>query len=196
MKKMALALLTLLVMFSCVPPQYQSTLNTANEARKYLPPVREVIREEPDDQQPMCSRLNTLPVKKRQLYEDYYGTMLTTDKSWLRTPGGNYNWGIANAKRLSMAYFAAYVKATGKYARFKTSIYIDSGIKADMVFTIRANSRDGEVLKNLTIRPGQTRKVDIETGGAKKLFIFTELRINHDAAEKIVLGEPEFYNCR
>jgi len=195
MKKMALALLTLLVMCSCVPPQYQSTLNTANEARKYLPPAREVWQE-PDDQQQMCTRLNSLPVKKRQLYEDYYGTILTSDKSWLRTPGGNYNWGIANAKRLSMAYFAAYVKATGKYARFKTSIYIDSGIKADMVFTIRANSRDGEVLKNLTIRPGQTRKIDIETGGAKKLFIFSELRINHDEAEKIVLGEPEFYNCR
>lgn len=195
MKKITLALLTLLVMCSCVPPQYQSTLNTANDARKYLPPVREV-RQEPDDQPPMCTRLNSLPVKKQQLYEDYYGTMLTTDKSWLRTPGGNYNWGISNAKRLSMAYFAAYVKTTGKYARFKTSIYIDSGIKANMVFTIRANSRDGEVLKNLTIRPGQTRKVDIETGGAKKLFIFTELRINHDEAEKIVLGEPEFYNCR
>lgn len=65
-----------------------------------------------------------------------------------------------------------------------------------MVFTFRAGSRDGEVLKNLTVRPGETRKVDIETGGAKKLFIFTELRVNHDAAEKIVVGEPEFYNCR
>jgi hypothetical protein len=195
MKKIALALVSLLLTCSCVPPQYQGTINAATDARKYLPPVREA-REEPYDPQPMCTRLNSLPVKKRQLYEDYYGTMLTTDKSWLRTPGGNYNWGIANTGRLSMAYFAAYVKATGKYGRFKTSIYIDSGIKADMVFKFRAGSRDGEVLKSLTIRPGQTRKVDIETGGAKKLFIFSELRINHDTAEKIVIGEPEFYNCR
>jgi len=195
MKKMALALVILLLTCACVPPQYQGTITAANDARKYLPSGREV-REEPEYQQPMCTRLNSLPVKKRQLYEDYYGTMLTTDKSWLRTPGGNYSWGIANTGRLSMAYFAAYVKSTGKYARFKTSIYIDRGIKADMVFTFRAGSRDGEVLKNLTIRPGETRKVDIETGGAKKLFIFTELRINHDTAEKIVIGEPEFYNCR
>ena len=195
MKKMALALVILLLTCACVSPQYQGTITAANDARKYLPSGREV-REEPEYQQPMCTRLNSLPVKKRQLYEDYYGTMLTTDKSWLRTPGGNYSWGIANTGRLSMAYFAAYVKSTGKYARFKTSIYIDRGIKADMVFTFRAGSRDGEVLKNLTIRPGETRKVDIETGGAKKLFIFTELRINHDTAEKIVIGEPEFYNCR
>ncbi len=195
MKLTGLMLGILVIACSCVPPGYQGTMDTARDIGRSLPSGMEGSGQ-PDEVFPACARLKTQPVKVRLLYEDYYGTMLTSDRSWLNTPGGSYRWGIANEKPLSMAYFAAYVKPAGKYARFRARIYIDKGIKDKLYFAFRAESRDGEVIKNLAIRPGETRTVDLDISGVKRLFIGTELRINHDTARKIVIGEPEFYTCK
>lgn len=192
MKLTGLMLGILVIACSCVPPGYQGTMDTARDIGRSLPSGME----DSDEVFPACARLKTQPVKVRLLYEDYYGTMLTSDRSWLNTPGGGYRWGIANEKPLSMAYFAAYVKPAGKYARFRARIYIDKGIKDKLYFAFCAESRDGEVIKNLAIRPGETRTVDLDISGVKRLFIGTELRINHDTARKIVIGEPEFYTCK
>jgi hypothetical protein len=37
--------------------------------------------------------------------------------------------------------------------------------------------------------------VNFDTGGSKQIFVQSELRINHDTAKRIVIGEPEFYSC-
>lgn len=196
MKKIILALAPLLLLCACTNPTLRDSFNVAHEIGNKMPSGNENTWDDADDVPPACSRRATLPVKSRQLYEDYYGTMLTLDASSLRTPQKSYRWGITNPTPLGMAYFASYVKPGGKYGRFRTYIYIDSGIKANMVFTFRADTYNGVVLKNLTIRPGQTRMVEFDISGVKKLFIGSELRINHDTARKIVIGEPEFYTCR
>jgi hypothetical protein len=150
----------------------------------------------PQEITPVCQKINSMPVKTRQQFEDYYGTMITSDTASLRTPGGDYRWGIKNVSPLSMAYFASYVKPAGKYRYFRTRIYIDGGVRAPMIFLVRNGDRNGEVLKSVTINPGQTKEIVVEIPGVKKMYIGSELRINHDKAEKIVLGEPEFYNCK
>lgn len=145
---------------------------------------------------PSCSRINVIAIKTRQHYEDYYGTMVTGDRSSLRSPGRTFRWGITNSEPLEMAYFAAYVKQGGKYGHFRASIYIDDGIRAPMVFLFRRGDRNGEVLKSITVTPGETEKVDFKVVGVKKMYIGSELRINHGNAVKLIIGEPEFYNCR
>jgi len=144
----------------------------------------------------VCQKINSAPVRTRQQYDDYYGTMITGDTASLRTPGGNYRWGIKNSSPLSMAYFASYIKSAGKYNYFKTTIYIDGGIKAPMIFLVRNGDRNGEVLKSVTVNPGQTQEINVGIAGVNRIYIGSELRINHDKAEKIVLGEPELYNCK
>jgi len=143
-----------------------------------------------------CEKRNSAPVRTKKQYSDDYGTMMTSDAAALSTPARNYRWGIKNLKTLSMAYFTFYVVPEGKYGRFKTAIYIDGGVKAPMTFYIRNNDRKGDVLKTLTVYPGQTVDVDVDITGVKRLNVWSELRINHDKAEKIIVGEPEFYNCK
>lgn len=190
MNKLGLAAVVALVLCACVPQRYTGPVGAVRDIGKAIPPS--IVEE----RQFSCARQNTLTVKSRKLYQDNYGTILTTDTSWLRTPGRNYRWGIANSKPLSLAHFGAYVKPSGKYGRFTANVYIDDGIKADVVFTFRAESYNGSVLRNLVIQPGETKTVDIDISGVKKLFIGADLRINHDMAEKIIIGEPEFYNCK
>jgi len=196
MKRTSRALIPLLILCGCTAPTMNDVLRTGQDVGNIRTSGNESTGDDADDVPPACARRATLPVKSRQLYQDYYGTMLTLDTSALRTAARSFHWGITNPTPLSMAYFAAYVKPAGKYGRFRSNIYIDGGIKANMVFTFRAESYNGMVLKSMTIRPGQTKLVDFEISGVKKLYIGSELRINHDTARKIVIGEPEFYTCR
>jgi len=195
MKRIACGWLAALILSGCVVRQGPEPVRVEGPPPPPPPPPARVV-EPVDDAQPACGQRSTLEVRKRQQYEDHYGTMLTSDRAWLRTPGGSYRWGISNSGRLEMAYFAAYLKPGGKWDRFRARVYVDGGVKADMIFTVRAERYDGEVLKTLTVPPGGTRTVDVEVPGVKRLFIGSELRINHSHAEKLVIGEPEFYRCR
>ena len=143
-----------------------------------------------------CQRASSAAVKTRAAYQDYYGTMLTSDPAALRSNRQSFRWGITNPQTVDMAYFAAYVKSDGKYRRFRTTLYADAGLKAPLVFLFRNNDWRGEVLKSITVEPGDTQVVDMDSQDIKKLFIGTELRINHGVAKKIIIGEPEFYNCK
>lgn len=161
-------------------------------------PARQPVQQ-PVPQQPAfaCEKRNVVSVRTNAQYNDDYGTMMTTDAAALATPAKNYRWGIKNSKTpLSMAYYTFYVKPEGRYRYFGTSIYIDRGIKAPMTFVFRNNDRNGEVLKSVTVYPGQTVDVDVEVTGLRRVHVRSELRINHDKADKIIMGEPEFYNCR
>lgn len=161
-----------------------------------LAPVRSPAQSAPPVPAYTCDRKDVVPVRTKTQYSDDYGTMMTSDAAALSTPAKNYRWGIKNSSTLSMAYFTFYVRPEGRYRYFKTTIYIDRGVKAPMTFFVRNNDRKGDVLKSVTVYPGQTVDVNVEIRGIKRLNIWSELRINHDKAEKIIFGEPEFYNCK
>ncbi len=161
-----------------------------------LGPVRSPAQSAPPVPAYTCDKKDVVPVRTKTQYSDDYGTMMTSDAAALSTPAKNYRWGIKNSSTLSMAYFTFYVRPEGRYRYFKTTIYIDRGVKAPMTFFVRNNDRKGDVLKSVTVYPGQTVDVDVEIRGIRRLNIWSELRINHDKAEKIIFGEPEFYNCR
>jgi hypothetical protein len=185
MKQLVLLAVFMLLLCSCAPDAYVARPPQPVASPAPQPEIKFV-----------CQKTNSSQVRTRQQYEDYYGTMITTDSTSLRTPGRNYQWGIKNSSPLSMAYFASYVKPAARYSYFRTTIYIDGNVRAPMIFFVRNNDRNGEVLKSVTVNPGQTQEINVEITGVKKIYIGSELRINHDKADKIILGEPEFYNCK
>lgn len=129
------------------------------------------------------------------MYEDYYGTVLASDINILTSPSKKYTWGITNTKNIEMQYFACYAKPMGKYEGFKTSIYLDESAKDNVVFDIRKETYNGEVIKSVTLKPGETvSDIDINIGGLNKIYIGTNIGINHGIIKKIIIGEPVFYN--
>jgi hypothetical protein len=189
MKQSILIAAVLFLLCSCA---HQDKLDKA--ADLYKQGSRTLASTEPETYTARCGKMAITQVKTRQLYEDYYGTMITSDSSSLRGVRG-YKWGITNSSPMNLAYFAAYVKPAGRFNYFRTYVYIDPEIRDTMVFQFRNNDNQGEVLKQLTIEPGQTKVVDIEITGVKRLYMGAELRINHAKATKMIFGEPEFYNC-
>lgn len=138
-----------------------------------------------------------LKINDTDYYVNYYGTVLTYDAELLKTPEAAYKWGITNTKPMSLQYFAFYLKHDKEYENFKASFHLDISAKAEVKMSIRKDSRDGIVLKSLTLAPGETLKdVDIDIEGINKLYFESELRINHGSVEKIVVGEPVFYKLK
>ncbi|OPZ72336.1 MAG: hypothetical protein BWY80_01150 [Firmicutes bacterium ADurb.Bin456] len=134
-----------------------------------------------------------LKIDDTAYYENYFGTILTTDTGRLATPNKIYQWGVTNDKDMSLQYFTFFLKPDGKQEKFRASFYLDSSAKADLVMNLRKEKRDGMVLKSLDLKPGETlENVTVDISGVNKLCIESELRINHGVVKKIVIGEPVF----
>ncbi|NLV16695.1 MAG: copper amine oxidase N-terminal domain-containing protein [Syntrophomonadaceae bacterium] len=167
--------------------------------------------EEPNKQIPDVSKLphfkdpdkisapdyEVLYINDTAYYKDYFGTVLTADTGMLTTPDDTYKWGVTNTKDMSLQYFTFFLKPDGKYEKFRASFFLDSSAKADLVMNIRKETKDGMVLKSLTLKPGETLKnVTVDISGVNMLCIESEMRINHGTVKKIVVGEPIFYNSK
>ncbi|NLN87572.1 MAG: copper amine oxidase N-terminal domain-containing protein, partial [Syntrophomonadaceae bacterium] len=157
--------------------------------------------EDPDKKIPDVSKLpefktpEVLNINDVAYYENYYGTVLTADTGLLTTPNDTYKWGVTNTKDMNLQYFTFFLKPAGNYESFRASFYLDSSAKADLVMNIRKDTRDGMVLKSLTLKPGETLKnVTVDISGVNKLCIESEIRINHGTVKKIIVGEPVFIN--
>ena len=132
-------------------------------------------------------------VQTGRQYQDYYGTAVTRSAALLKAPDKTYRWGITNLKVQEMAVFGGTMVTDAKHARhFRATLYADPGIKAPLEFAFREKDRNGAVLASCTLNPGQTLPVDIDLNGVTRLFFATELKIQHDKATRIILGEPTF----
>lgn len=139
-------------------------------------------------------KTQNVPVKDSSLYKDYYGTIITTDKQKLATPDANYDWGICNDGILELATYQCFLKPNGKYKYFKASVFMDEDVKQDLVMEFRKGTNTGEVIKSITLKPGETTDIDMEIGGIKDLCIVSNIRIGHDKVSKLIIGEPIFTN--
>lgn len=157
------------------------------------------IKQSQLQQEPMhlnCTIANQSPLRAYKNYTDYYGTILTTDRNLLKTPERSFDWGMANKEVLQMAYFAGYFKNGGKYRRFNAFLYADPNVRAPLTFELRAEKYDGIVLKSVRLEPGNVLEVDVDVTGVTKLYVGTELNIGHDKAQRLIVGNPRFYNCK
>ena len=128
-------------------------------------------------------------------YADRYGTVLTTDTALLpKTAGGTWSWGVTNDKLVTMQTFGGYFKPSGKYNHFRTTIQLDASAMAPVVFELRKDDYQGEVLKAFTINPGESQVVDVGIASLNQISLLADIRTNHGDIRKIVYGEPIFYN--
>lgn len=136
-----------------------------------------------------------LKVNVKALFNDWYGSMITSDKAKLSTADENYDWGVANDKPATMQTFGFYLKANGKYSHFRTSFFVDSSATKAVTFMIAKEKYNGEVIKEVVVEPGETvADVDVDITGVKELYIGADINIGHGTIDKIVVGEPIFYN--
>lgn len=144
---------------------------------------------------PKDSEYEIFKINDTAYYENYFGTVLTADTGMLTASDATYQWGVTNSKDMSLQYFTFFLKPGGKYKYFRADFYLDSSAKADLVMNIRKETKDGMVLKSLTLKPGETLKdVITDITGVNKLCIESEIRINHGTVKKIVVGHPVFMN--
>ena len=125
-------------------------------------------------------------------YRDYYGTAFTTQPKLLSTPERTYRYGVTNMTPQDMAHWGGTFQLPKGARRFTAWIYADSGLRAPLEFTFRAEDRNGTVLDSVVVHPGETVTVDLQTQGARALFFVTDLRIGHGTASRIIVGEPRF----
>ena len=139
------------------------------------------------------TNLDILKINVVDYYENYFGTVLTSDTELLKTTDNTYEWGITNNKPINLQYFSFYLKPGGKYENFSASFFLDSSSKVNLVMTVQKDNIEGVVLKTLTLKPGETLKdIDLDIVGIDKLFFHSDVRIKHGSVEKIVVGEPIF----
>lgn len=142
----------------------------------------------------MGGKIENVPVDSISQYENYYGTIITKDAAMLSAPGKAYKWGVVNDKPVDMAYFSAYLKPEGKYKTFTASVFMDEAVKQDLVFEIRKDKYDGEVIKSYTLKPGQTVDIEADIAGVQKICLISNVMIGHGKVDKLIVGEPMFKN--
>lgn len=112
----------------------------------------------------------------------------------LSTPRKAYQWGIVNDKPLELAYYGAYLMPEAKYKKFTASVFLDEAVKQDLVFEIRKDTYNGEVIKSYTLKPGQTMDIEADIAGVQKICLISNITIGHDKVTKLIIGEPLFKN--
>lgn len=135
-----------------------------------------------------------IAVDSKSQYEDYTETIITKDTDKLSTPDAQYEWGITNGKTLDMCMFGAYLKPNAKFKSFKASIYMDENVQMPLIIEFRKDTYNGEVIKSITMNPGETTDIDIDISGIKKFCIITNVTMGHNKVDKLVIGNPIFSN--
>lgn len=136
----------------------------------------------------------TVPVTTADQYKDYYATVITKDSALLTSPEKTYKWGITNNVPQSLATFGCYLMPLGKYESFAASVYLDEGVKMDLVIDIRKDTYNGPVIKSYTLKPGETTNIEADITGVEKFYIISDIKIGHDTVNKLIIGEPVFKN--
>lgn len=139
-------------------------------------------------------RNETVKITSADQYKDYYGTVITQDSALLKGGDKTYKWGITNNQPQSIATLGCYLLPQGKYTKFAASAYVDESVKMKLVLEIRKDTFDGPVLKSYTLVPGETTDIEADITGVSKLYITTEVKIDHDTVKKFIIGEPVFMN--
>lgn len=139
-------------------------------------------------------RNQTIQVKTIEQYEDYYGTVITTDSAILKGGDKTYAWGITNIKPQSIADLGCYLMPEGKYTKFAAAAYADPDVKMDLVIEIRKDTYNGPVIKSYTLSPGKTINMEADITGVSKFCVITKVTSGHDTVKKLIIGEPVFKN--
>jgi hypothetical protein len=136
-----------------------------------------------------------IAVNDKSYYENYQNTIVTKDAALLSTPGATYDWGITNEKIMKNgSNFHYYLKTANKFNKFKTSLFLDNEIKKDLVVEFRKNDKKGEVLMSVTMKPGETKDIELDIAGVEKISVYAFIETPHGQLTRLIFGEPTLIN--
>ena len=139
-------------------------------------------------------RKEAVQIREANQFDSWYSAIITTDTGKLTTPRKTYQWGITNDKPESILTFGFNLMPEKKYKKFTSDIYLDAGVEQDLVMEIRKDERTGQVIKSITLKPGETTQLDLDIAGVDKLWFIADATSGHGTLSQIVIGEPVYRN--
>lgn len=121
------------------------------------------------------------------MYTDIDCTAFTKDATLLTTPTATYKWGIINDPSLNHYSNSFSVKVSKKYSKFIASLYLSEKSKKAQTVSIRNNDKNGELLKLIDLKPGETTEISIDVAGIDLMYVTAR-----DPSDMIIVGEPKF----
>lgn len=127
------------------------------------------------------------------MYNKGVSSIFTQDAELLTTPDKTYKWGMVNDKPVSFISYSCTFNPESKYKYLKASIYLDDNRKNPLKIDFTKNEFGGEVIKAVTINPGETYELNLEITGINKVCVSTGI-VQSDKISKLIIGEPQFSN--
>jgi len=135
----------------------------------------------------------SVPITNPEMYKKGVSTIFTKDADLLSASGKTYKWGIVNEKKVSFTSYSCSFVPQSKYKYLKASIYLDDKREEALIIDFMKNKFGGEVIKSITINPGETYELNMDITGIDEVCVSTGI-IQSDAITKLIIGEPEFSN--
>jgi hypothetical protein len=107
-------------------------------------------------------------------FENLWTSQFSENKSSLLVNGKQYNWGIVFTGKESGIYeFSGFVYPKAKYQKFGGIVCMDDtdGSTEEVVVRIRENDYEGRVLKEITVKKGESIPFEIDIANIKTLYI-------------------------
>lgn len=122
------------------------------------------------------------------MYKDFYGTMFTKDPAKVVFEDKAFKSAIVNSMPLTYSdSFLGDIKLNKKFTTFTATVCLSEKAAKEQIFNFEDKATK-EVLKSITLQPGEMMEVTFDVVGV------TELRLNGAAnqggADAIIVGDP------
>lgn len=130
-------------------------------------------------------------------YVKNYTSQFSSDKSQLLINGKQYSWGIVYTGTEGYYEYSGFIYPNGKYQRFGGVACMEDLDKSteEVIIKIRENNYEGRVLKEITIKKGESIPFEIDIAGIKTLYIqnlVTDRVPKNTKPDQMILAEPYF----
>lgn len=137
-----------------------------------------------------------IPLKGED-YEKMYTSQFSVDKAQLMVNGKQYEWGIVYTGTAGSYEYSGFIYPRGRYQKFcGVACMEDTDNSTDeVIIKIRENDYQGKVLKELTVKKGESIPFEIDIPGVKTLYIqnLVSDRVPKSTnPDKMIIGEPYF----
>lgn len=113
-----------------------------------------------------------IPVEGKD-YENNYTSQYSTDLSQLAANGKEYKWGIVYTGKAGYYEFSGFVYPNGNYQKFGGVACMEDidNSTNEVIIKIRENDYQGRVLKQLTVKKGESIPFEIDIPEIKTIYI-------------------------
>lgn len=135
----------------------------------------------------------SVPITNPDMYNGLMSTIFTKDAQLLSASGKTFKWGILNEKPVTYSAFSCSFYPESKYKYFKASIFLDDKTAKAQKIDFHKDTSGGEIIKSITVNPGETYELNLDITGVNKFFVGTEV-LGDKGISKLIIGEPLFSN--